>query len=234
MTKIKLWFLVLIPFLFACTEEEINLEQNNNLQVEELAGTKGDIAFRTTCDITGTFCGTPGGTSQLSYTANFLPSDITWSIQRGNISIIGGQGTSTVTLQFASNFTGGSVTALGTGSGGIVCSDVQSITVCDPPCTPPTSMDIDQINGACEGDIFTFTADPNGSTDSGSYSWSVGNGASITSGQGSQTIQVQSPSSGGFSISVSHVNDCEDTSLSAFTLAEFDAGCSGGGGLGGF
>ncbi|MEL7145155.1 MAG: hypothetical protein AAFO69_02205 [Bacteroidota bacterium] len=94
-------------------------------------------------------------------------------------------------------------------------------------------MDIDQIAGGCEGDVFTFTADPNGNADSGSYTWSVGQGASIVSGQGSQTVQIQSPSSGGFSISVNHINDCQNTSVSAFTLAQFNAGC-GGGGFGGF
>ncbi|MEL7145156.1 MAG: hypothetical protein AAFO69_02210 [Bacteroidota bacterium] len=77
MTKLKLWVLVLIPFFFACTEEEIKLEKNELRLQEEATASKGDIAFRTTCDITGTFCGTPGGTLQLTYTSDFSPSDIT-------------------------------------------------------------------------------------------------------------------------------------------------------------
>ena len=60
-------------------------------------------------------------------------------------------------------------------------------------------------------------------------------GASIISGQGTNTIQVQSPSSGGFSIRVTVNSTCPNITLTGFNLAEFSSSCGGGGGgLGGF
>lgn len=226
MKSIKLWILIFIPFVLSCSEEELHPnDEINNIKSR---------ALRTVCDINGNSCGSPNGTLTLTYSSDFNPNDVNWSIQSGNISIISGQGTSTVTLRFGSSFNGGSVLAIGSGNGGIICSDSYSLTKCiiDPPqCTPPTFIRITQSPtiGACPGEIFTFTADPNGSTDNGSYQWSSFQGSTIVSGQGTSTVRIQSPSSGGFSVSVNHVNACQNTSLSGFTIAQFDDGCDGGG-----
>lgn len=85
MKRIKFWFLILIPFVFSCSEEELQLN-------DEILDTEGVIA-RITSDISGSSCGSPGGILTLTYSADFNPNDVNWSIQSGNISIIGGQGT---------------------------------------------------------------------------------------------------------------------------------------------
>ena len=232
MSKLKLlWVIVLIPFIFACSEEDIQIDESN-LSVEEQTSSKGvKILQRIGCDITGRLCGSPGGTTTLTYVPEeFEPDNITWSIQSGNVSIISGQGTNTVTLRFASNYTGGTVAAIGTAPGANICGESRPLTVCTPPCQAPTSMDIDQLQGGCANEVFWFRADRNGGSDSGSYTWSVGQGATILSGQGTQIVRVRAPSVVGFSISVNHVNICRNTSVSAFTLAEYDASCTGSGG----
>jgi len=226
MKKINyLWMLIFIPFLFSCSEEELQLEEKT-LNIEERIPSEKNETLRTTCTINGLNCGRPNSTITLTYNSDFNPNNVNWSILSGSISIIGGQGTNTVTLRLGSNFNGGSVYAIGSGNGGIVCSDSYNIVRC-PQCTPPTSVMIRQVSGACQGDIFKFTADPNGSTDSGSYQWSAFQGATIISGQGTATVRIQSPSSGGFSVSVNHTNSCNNTSVSGFTLAEFSSGCGG-------
>lgn len=222
-------FMALLAFA-SCSKEAIETD----IQQAESQITKGKnnpLTARTNCDILGSSQITPGSTVTYTYSSNFTPNDVNWSVQSGSITIVSGQGTNTVTLSFGSNFTTGSIFAIGSGNGGIVCSDSMTITA---GCTPPTEIEIVQVSGACPGQTFTFRADTNGSTTGGSYQWTVFQGASITSGQGTRTITVASPPSGGFSIRVVHTNSCQNTQLTGFNLAEFSASCGGGGGLGGF
>ena len=63
----------------------------------------------------------------------------------------------------------------------------------------------------CPGDILYFRLAGTAS----SYSWSVSHGASIISGGNSRTVTVQSPSSGGFTISLNAGG------TNYFTLAQY-------------
>ena len=103
-----------------------------------------------------------------------------------------------------------------------------------PPCIEPTSVSIAQTQGSCQGDVFRFTATrfPSNSAN-GTYSWSAFQGASIISGQNTNSVLVQSPSSGGFSIQVTLTSTCNNKQVTGFTIAEFSNACGGGGGLGG-
>ncbi len=221
MRKIGKFALIIISLIVfsSCSTDEIEPDIQLIESIESFAKS-------TDCDIEGSSIVSPGSTVTYTYTSNLSPNTITWSILSGNISIISGQGTNTVTLSFASNFNGGSILADGI-NGVIHCSESFSISAC----TPPTYVEIDQISGACMGDVFTFTANPNGSTDNGLYQWSVFQGATILSGQGTPTITVASPSSSGFLIRVTHVNSCMSTQVTGANLAEFSDSC--GGGLGG-
>lgn len=182
MKRIKFWFLILIPFVFSCSEEELQLN-------DEILDTEGVIA-RITSDISGSSCGSPGGILTLTYSADFNPNDVNWSIQSGNISIIGGQGTNRVTLRFASNFNGGSVFAIGSaGNGGIVYSDPYTISKCSSEgrlgnrsqCTLPTSIGIRQEIEECVGDFVVFSATVPSNSCPGSFSWtSWGDGSIVT------------------------------------------------------
>lgn len=227
MKKVSLLILIVIPFIFSCSEEEFDSGEMA-ITINEQESTEKGIAFRTYCDITGPTCADPGTTAQFSYTKNFTTSNITWFVQSGNVTITGGQGTSTVTVQFASNFSGGTISALGTGSGGVLCSDIMQISKCVvPSCTPPTLILITQTGGTSYGDIFTFEADPNGSTDTGTYQWSTSPGASIISGQGTSNVSIQSPLVPSplfpLTVTVNHVNTCDNTSVSAFMPASVDS-----------
>lgn len=119
------------------------------------------------------------------------------------------------------------------------CASCGVITVKknDSDCTPPSLVSISQLTivNACRGKVFTFSANPNGSRDSGSYQWSSSHGSSIVSGQGTSTVRIQSPLSGGFGVSVTHVNSCKNETVTGFKLAEFNSMCDGDddGGFGG-
>lgn len=125
-----LFCLICTVFLFSCQEEE-SLDEIINVESKVL---------ETWCDIGGDSCGNSNGSFTLTYSSNFNPNDVNWSILSGNISIVGGQGTNTVSLQLGSNFNGGSVYAIGTGNGGVVCSDSYSISKCTTP--PPPACDL--------------------------------------------------------------------------------------------
>ena len=90
MKRINLWILCVLPFIFSCTEENFEV-QENEVVLEESASSKDGIAFRTTCDIAGPICGAPGTTEQFTYNRNFTTSNITWSVQSGNMTIVNGQ-----------------------------------------------------------------------------------------------------------------------------------------------
>jgi len=217
---------LLLSFSFIVFTSCRNDEIESDIQLIE----SSEIQAKTTsCDINGLKVVSPSSTAVYTYTSNFTPNTVTWSVISGSITIISGQGTNTITLSFGSNFNGGTISAYGVG--GVTCSKNYIIK----KCTPPNEVEIiqDQDIGECPGDIFEFTADPNGSTDNGSYTWTVFQGASIISGQGTRTIRVQSPSSGGFLVRVTHVNDCMGTQINGANLAQFDYECDGGG-LGGF
>lgn len=232
----QLFVLILIPLLFfSCSQDEEELESNHKiLNTEEQVHLKL-LSPLTECTIDDS-CGNPGDIINVNFNSDFMPNDVNWSIQNGNLSIISGQGTPRLTLFLHSDFEGGSVFAIGSGDGGIVCSTTSIVTKCPatPNCTPPTLMLLEQISGECQGDIFVFEAKLNGSTNNGSYQWIARQDALIITGQGTPKVRIQSPSTRGFSVSVNHINSCENTSINGFTLAQYDAGCSGGGGGFGF
>lgn len=149
MKKINLlWALSMALFVFSCNEEDLLSPELTDVESK---------AYITTCDISGNSCGNPGSTSVLTYTSDFTPNDVNWSIQSGNISIINGQGTSMVTVQFGSNFNGGSVYAVGSGNGGIICSDSYPISKCPQPpsCNLTFGGELDN------GQLMAFSPTPN-------------------------------------------------------------------------
>ena len=219
----KLVLMMSLIVFSSCSTDEI--VPNNEVIESETLETK-----TTTCNIVGNTSAVAGTTVTYTYTSNFTPNNVTWTITSGGISILSGQGTTTVTVRFSSNFSGGVINALGSGANNISCSENLTIS-CNG--TAPTNVEFDQISGECPGDIFKIKADPNGSTNNGTYTWTAFQGASIVSGQGTNTIRIQSPSSGGFLYRVTFTDDCTNTSVTTSNLAEFDGSC-GGGGLGGF
>lgn len=89
-----------------------------------------------------------------------------------------------------------------------------------PPCTVP-SVSIAQEPFGCQGDVLTFNAVLNPSNASGSYNWNVSSGGTIIGSNSNKTLNVQSSTSFGFSISLTFTSTCNNTQVNAFTLAQF-------------
>ncbi len=221
----KLVLIISLVIFSSCSTDEI-VPDTQSIESETLV-TKNP----TTCKIKGSSTAYAGCTTTYTATNNFSAGSITWSVLSGNISIVSGQGTNSVQLNFASNFSGGEIRWSGV-NGPDNCATTKVIS----SATAPNDIVFDQISGECPGDIFEINADPNGSTNNGTYTWSATNGATIISGQGTDTARFQSSSSSSFSFVYTVVftptGGCSGTSTSASNLAEFDGSC--GGGLGGF
>src|SRR5689334_15258322 len=69
----------------------------------------------TACCVSGPVVAKPGDIFQYHYQINHADPHVTWQILEGDISIIAGQGTQTVTVQFGDNFTTGIVFGDGNG-----------------------------------------------------------------------------------------------------------------------
>ncbi len=116
---------ILLTFLYSCESDTSDLdfqpietfEAKQVLfqgEVEQSNNNKSQLSLFG-CSVTGPECALPNQSLTYTYSTSASNPIITWRINRGNISISRGQGTNTVVLNFASNFTGGEVTVLGAG-----------------------------------------------------------------------------------------------------------------------
>ncbi|MGB5976373.1 MAG: hypothetical protein WBG62_03115, partial [Cyclobacteriaceae bacterium] len=175
--KTTYFYAILIGLLcFACSTQEEVIPKKVTTTTEDLTLPTEE----TFCNILGPASVDPSTSESYTYDSDLNPSAVSWAVTSGDIVILTGQFSSTVSVQFGSNFNGGSINAYGSNENDEVCSETYSITKKRIACTPPTNVLISQTSGQCIGGSFTFTAYPNGSTDSGSYSWSVSHGATIT------------------------------------------------------
>jgi hypothetical protein len=69
----------------------------------------------TACCITGSMVAKPGDIFRYHYQMNHRDAQVTWFILEGDISIIDGQNTHTVTVQFGKDFTSGVINGQGYG-----------------------------------------------------------------------------------------------------------------------
>ncbi len=223
MKIIKLLLTACIIVFASCSKEE-SFETDEALQ-------KATQNKKVDCEIVKVSCGKPGGTATYTYQTNFVANNFIWTENNPHMNITTGNGTNTVTVQFDTDFEGGILNVSASGNNGYNCAEPIWIPKCSE-CTPPNYVMIEQKAGACKGDVFIFYADPNESTDEGTYQWSASHGATVISGQGTRQVRIQSPSSSGFSVSVTHINSCNNTSVNGLTLAEFSSSCDDGGGWG--
>ncbi|MGB3180983.1 MAG: hypothetical protein WBB45_06315 [Cyclobacteriaceae bacterium] len=223
--KTTYFYAILIGLLsFACsTQEEVT--------PEKVTTTTDDPTLpkeETLCTISGPSSVDPSTSQSYTYNPDFTPNDVNWSVQSGDISIASGQGTSNVTLSFGSSFNGGSIYAIGSGNGGVVCSDTYSISK-NTSCTPPTSIGVLSLtSGFCKGDDITLLAvlNPFSTPTSGSYNWIIDSRISIISSQGTKSLTITAPPAGSYSISVYHTNDCENATVSSSFIKTFNySGC---------
>lgn len=159
------------------------------------------------------------GQSGVSYSTAGIASATSylWTAPAG-ATIMSGQGTSSITVDFSGSYTSGPITVRGVNGCGN--GAIRSLTVTGAPGQPgpingPTAICPNQ-----SGVIY----DVNTVTGADSYTWTVPGGATITNGQGTKTIEVTygpAPATGQI-ITVKASNDCGTSStriLSGITIA---------------
>ncbi|MBL7915561.1 MAG: proprotein convertase P-domain-containing protein [Bacteroidia bacterium] len=158
--------------------------------------------------INGNNTACPGSTQSFNVPPVAGATSYNWTLP-ANATIISGAGTSAITVSFAGNYVGGNICASATNpctTGQQVCINVQRAI----PAMPG------YISGAAHGlcgttQTYSIAADPGTLT----YNWTVPSGAVITSGAGTNTVEVDFsgvsfPSVGNqyLQISVSKTNAC--------------------------
>jgi PKD repeat protein len=150
------------------------------------------------------------GEQGVVFTVPLVPNATTynWTLPSG-ASILSGQGTNTVTVNFAPNAQTGNVNILVCGANACqtgINSVPYSFTI-NPLPTP--AGDIDGIPSLCQGQaaVETYTVPPITNVDD--YVWSVPTGATITGGNGTNTITISFPANAtSGNITVYGTNSC--------------------------
>lgn len=152
--------------------------------------------------ITGPAFACAGTTQTFTCTPAPRAEYYTWTAPL-NSTIVSGQGTSTVTISFASNFISGSVLVKAGNCKGE--SSNRSKAFYSKPSTPGTMTGA--LNGVCANTIGVYSVPV--SVLATSYNWSAPAGASIVSGQGTNSVEINfGPSFVSGNISVTASNIC--------------------------
>lgn len=134
-----------------------------------------------------------------------------WSIPAGT-TIVSGQGTRTLNLQFNSTFTGGTVSVTAVNTCGSSTSKTKLLSL-NTPGTP--SAITGNGTGVCNRQESYSVSAVSGMN----YNWTVPTGASIVSGQGTSTITVQfAPNFGKGTLSVIAQNNCGTSTSRSRTI----------------
>lgn len=122
-----------------------------------------------------------------------------WSVPTG-ATITAGQGTNAIDVNYGAVAVSGNVCVTVTNS----CGNTSSCFAVTVNALPPAPLVPSGLTSLCAGDMAQYTI-PGGV---GTYQWTVPSGASILSGQGSNTIMVSFPTALSGSICASASNSC--------------------------
>jgi Zn-dependent metalloprotease/subtilisin-like proprotein convertase family protein len=148
----------------------------------------GTPSIGTIGTITGSKNGVcPGTTKTYSIPVIANATSYNWIVPT-NATIISGNGTNSISVKFNSAFTFGSLSVYG--SNVCLTTNTAIASIRSTPATPGTITG--PINNLC-GSTTTYSI--NNVTGATSYTWTLPAGATISSGQGTRTIQVLWPSS---------------------------------------
>ncbi len=150
-------------------------------------------------------------------TSTLSGSNYFWSTT-GGLTIIGSNTSSSVSVK-GTGAGSGKVCITRYKSGSQPCCYCKTVDIV-PPCTVP-SVSIEQEPFGCQGDVLTFNAVKNPANSTGTYNWSVSSGGTIVGSNTNQTLNVQSSTTSGFSVSLTFTSTCNNTQVNAFTLAQF-------------
>ncbi len=147
------------------------------------------------------------GTNNIVYSIAAVPNawSYYWTIPAGSgITLVSGQGTTSITVNVASNFTAATISVRASNVCGASSPNVSKSLLSKIPAQPGTVTGV--VNGVCSSAQTYSIASVSQAT---SYSWTVPTGATIVSGQGTTSINVSFNNSfGADSIRVAAVNSC--------------------------
>lgn len=141
-----------------------------------------------------------------------------WTVP-ANATILSGQGTATISVQFPTPFTSGNVQVKSQTS--CYTSAVKSLAVYAAPSAPSSVSGL--LQGVCNGTTQTYSC-PVSTTGATTYNWTVPTGSVINSGQGTNSISLTvaaSYSSG--TISVAAANVCGNSGVRSVTVRSVPA-----------
>ena len=154
----------------------------------------------TAISVAGNFC--PGSTRSLSVAAVSGVTGYTWTVPAG-LTIVGGQGTSSILVEIGTNYSPGQVCVTATSSCQSSAVYCQTINIS----TPSAATNIVTPAALCANSTAVFGVPA--TTGAGSFNWTVSGGMTITSGQGTPIITTSIGS--GFtsgSVCVTSVSGC--------------------------
>jgi hypothetical protein len=164
--------------------------------------------------ISGAAKACPGETVTYSVASVFRADTYTWSVPAG-ASIVSGQGSNIISVAYGAGFTGGPLTVYASNACG--SSPVRSRNVSLNILAAPAAIS-GQATGVCGATGVAYTTA--GVVGATSYVWTVPVGASIASGQGTNSITVDfSGSFAGGPITVLAQNGCGNGATRALTVS---------------
>jgi hypothetical protein len=116
---------VFITFIISCSNDD-DSSDNNTVSPELVCGEDVLGYSGTICCVTGSDLARPGETLSFTYSSNRNNSVFNWVVSPGSISIVSGENSQTVTIEFGSDFTNGIIKC--EASGHLVCNAVLEIT----------------------------------------------------------------------------------------------------------
>ena len=122
---IYLLLFVFVTLTTSCSNDDESSDNNIRVLSELVCGEDMSNYSGTICCISGPELASPGESLSFEYSSNIINPVFTWEIISGSISIVSGQNTATVTLEFGDDFTTGEI--LGKGDGDEICSELFTI-----------------------------------------------------------------------------------------------------------
>jgi hypothetical protein len=174
-----------------------------------------DMSFVAGCQLPGAAGSITGPSSvcanaaNVGYTIASIPNVTTysWTVPTG-ATIVSGQGTQNITVNFAS--TSGNITVTGSNTCGTGTPSSMAVTV--------NALPVPTISGnasACQGSTNTYTTQAGQS----SYIWSVSSGGQILSGQGTSSVSIKWNNTGSQTVSVNYTNSNGCTAINPTSFA---------------
>ncbi|AXT61110.1 hypothetical protein D1816_12375 [Aquimarina sp. AD10] len=124
----KLILTVVLVIIYSCSKEEIQTEEELFLE------SKTELNSKVPCsNLDGPECGLPGENIVYTLSQSNFTNNIFWSVERGNMTLISGQGTRTATYRLSNNFSGGEVKVTYGGQ----CTNLKELFICGNDCNRP-------------------------------------------------------------------------------------------------